>query len=142
MRFWDASALIPLCVEQPASGLVRPLLTVDHGMVVWWGSPVECRSAFARLRREGFLSPEEEEAASALLMALQEAWIEIQPMEQVRAQAIRLLRVHPLRSADALQLAAALVWTGSPPAGELVALDRRLREAARLEGLIPRPDRI
>ena len=44
--------------------------------------------------------------------ALDEAarrWTEVPPIERVRDQASRLLRVHPLRAADALQLAAALV---------------------------------
>lgn len=82
----------------------------------------------------------EEEQARALLALLQEAWVEIQPFDPVRALADRLLRVHPLRASDALQLAAALVWAGSPATGDLVVLDRRLRDAARLEGLRPLPD--
>ena len=40
---------------------------------------------------------------------------EVLPAEAVREQAARLLRLHPLRAADALQLAAALVWADSPP---------------------------
>jgi hypothetical protein len=45
-----------------------------------------------------------------------------------------------LRAADALQLAAALIWCEEQPAGEVfVCLDDRLREAARREGftLVP-----
>ena len=139
MRFWDASALIPLCVEQPDSRAVRALLEEDRTMAVWWGSPIECWSAFARLRREGLLQPDEEDSARSLLRILQDAWTEILPGEEVRAHAGRLLRIHPLRSADALQLAAALVWAGTPPGGEIVVFDRRLQEVAYLEGLTPRP---
>ena len=139
MRFWDASALIPLCVEQPDSRTVRALLEEDRAMAVWWGSPIECWSAFARLRREGLLQPDEEDSARSLLRTLQDAWTEILPGEEVRAHAGRLLRIHPLRSADALQLAAALVWAGTPPGGEIVVFDRRLQEVAYLEGLTPRP---
>jgi len=139
VRFWDASALIPLCVEQPDSRTVRALLEEDRAMAVWWGSPIECWSAFARLRREGLLQPDEEDSARSLLRILQDAWTEILPGEEVRAHAGRLLRIHPLRSADALQLAAALVWAGTPPGGEIVVYDRRLQEVAYLEGLTPRP---
>jgi uncharacterized protein len=139
MKFWDASALVPLCVDEPDSPRVNTLLEEDRAMVVWWGSVVECWSAFARLRREGLFSVDDEERARGLLQTLQESWIELLPSEDVRAHAGRLLRVHPVRSADALQLAAALVWAGSPPSGEIVAFDRRLQEAARLEGLTPRP---
>lgn len=139
MRFWDASAIVPLCVEQPATDVVRGLLDQDSAIAAWWGTPVECQSAFARLRREGLLTARDEESARQVLEQLRLAWLEIQPAEEVRALAGRLLRVHPLRSADALQLAAALVWAGRPPAGEIVVLDLRLQDAARLEGLVPRP---
>ena len=57
------------------------------------------------------------------------------PGEELAATALRLLASHPLRAADALQLAAALVWARGRPAGhELVSLDERLRTAATLEG--------
>jgi len=139
MRFWDASALVPLCVDQPESTRVKALLEEGPIMVVWWGSVVECWSAFARLRREGTFQVDDEDAARGLLRTLQESWIEMLPSEDVRVHAGRLLRLHPVRSADAWQLAAALVWAGDPPSGEIVAYDRRLQEAARLEGLTARP---
>lgn len=54
---------------------------------------------------------------------------------EVRNQAIRLLGLHPLRAADALQLAAALVWADRRPRGHpFVCLDAGLREAAHAEG--------
>lgn len=47
----------------------------------------------------------------------------------------RLLRVHALRAADALQLAAAIAASEADPASlKLVTLDERLAEAARREG--------
>ncbi len=43
--------------------------------------------------------------------------------------------IHPLRAADAMQLAAALVWTEDATSGaEFVCLDQNLREAALKEG--------
>jgi predicted nucleic acid-binding protein len=69
------------------------------------------------------------------LDALKNAWHEIQPLESIRRTARRLLRVHELRAADSLQLAAALAAAeGRPDALELVSLDDRLVEAARREG--------
>lgn len=136
MKFWDASALVPLCLVEPASASLRRILEDDPGMVVWWGSPIECWSAFARRRREGVLSGEDEDAARTILERLRTAWVEVQPIEDVRRHAGRLLRTHPLRSLDAVQLAAALVWSGGGP-GEIVVLDQTLRDAARLEGLTP-----
>lgn len=139
MRFWDSSALVPLCVDQPESAPAKSLLDEDFHMAVWWGSLVECWSAFARLRRDGVFQVDGEEQARTVLSRLQAGWLEILPSEDLRAQAGRLLRVHSIRAADALQLAAALAWAGESRSGEIVTHDRRLREAARLEGLTALP---
>ncbi len=51
-----------------------------------------------------------------------------------------LLEAHPLKAADAFQLAAALKWReGVEADGEFVSLDRRLRDAAFAEGLMVVP---
>ena len=135
MRFWDASALVPLCLAQPASATVRSLLPNDPALIVWWASPMECWSAFARLKREGVLTGTQEKAVLHRLELLRNAWAEVLPGEAVRSHAARLLRLHPLRAADALQLAAALVWAGTPHDGaSFVTLDERLGQAAQLEG--------
>lgn len=134
MRFWDSSAIVPLCLAQPASASADALYREDPEMIVWWSSPVECASAFSRLARDGVLVRDAEEGARDILSELQDAWYEVQPTDRVRAQAMRLLRLHPLRAADAVQLAAALEWAGTPPAGTLISFDERLREAARREG--------
>lgn len=135
MRFWDASAIIPLCLEEPRSPQLRRLAEEDSALVAWWSTPVECWSAFARLRRESILSRADEDQARALLSRLAKEWTEIEPGREVREQAARALRLHPLRAADALQLAAALVWADGRTAGhEFVCLDQRLGEAAQSEG--------
>ena len=134
MRFWDSSALVPLVLQQPRTADCRRLLEADAEMVVWWGSPIECASAIARLRRESGLAAQAERDARALLSSLRDAWFEIQPGDAVREQALRLLRLHPLRAADALQLAAALEWAGTSADGVFVSFDDRLSEAARREG--------
>lgn len=62
--------------------------------------------------------------------------------EELATIALRLLASHPLRAADALQLAAALVWARGQPGGhEIVCLDDRLASAALLEGftVLPSP---
>lgn len=138
MKFWDASALVPLCIMEANSAVVKAILSEDPHIAAWWGSPVECWSAFARLRREGVTDLSGEEAARALLSAYQRAWNGILPGEEVRQQAGRLLRLHPLRAPAALQLAAAITWAGGA-GGVMVLFDHRLREAARLEGLAVLP---
>ena len=133
MRFWDASALVPLLLEQAATAEVSGLLSQDPEIVAWWGTPLECVSAAARLRREDRLTVDEEDRVRELLEILQESWLEILPSEDVRKGAARILRVHRLKAADALQLAAAQLWAGSTARPEMVIFDERLALAARLE---------
>ena len=67
------------------------------------------QSAIARLEREGALEAAAVAAAFARLKRLGEGWHEVEPSDGVREAAVRFLRVHQLRAADALQLAAAFV---------------------------------
>jgi hypothetical protein len=104
-------------------------------MVVWWGALVECHSALARQLRDESLDEAGYQAASLRLRRLCEAWIEVPPVDEVRSRATRVLRLHPLRAADALHLAAALVAAGSAPDEfEFVTFDDRQGRAAALEG--------
>jgi uncharacterized protein len=140
MKFWDSSAIIPLCLKEPLSERVKNLAQKDEDLVVWWATRVECFSALARRRREGRLETQAERQAKAALDALAGEWSEVQPVELVRHRAERLLMVHSLRAADALQLAAALLWTEEATSGaEFVCLDQNLREAASMEGFTVLP---
>ena len=135
MRFWDSSALIPLFVREEHSPLVEALVGDDPEMMVWWAGPVECASAVHRLRREGVFAAAAAAEVLATLSAALDAANVVQPGDALRAKALRLLGVHPLRAADALQLAAAQLWAREMPAGrDFVCLDERLRSAAILEG--------
>lgn len=141
MRFWDASAIIPLCLQEPHTAALMQTVEEDSAIAAWWATPIECCSAFARLRRDDILSRQSEEQARAILTALAADWTEIAPSQAVRERAVRALLLHPLRAADSCQLAAALVWVQGRPGGhEFVCLDHRLREAAQSEGfrVLPR----
>ena len=140
MKFWDASAIIPLCIEEPRTRAVQDVAKKDGSFVVWWGSIVECYSAFSRLRRDGTITRDEDAQVRAVLSSLSEAWTEIEPSDDIRDLTQRLLRNHPLRAADALQLAAAIIWTDKTPKGHhFVCLDTRLRDAASSEGFTVLP---
>ena len=135
MRFWDSSALLPLLVDEPARERLIALLEEDAEVLAWWGTPVEIASALARREREGLLSADEVATAFEAARVLAESWHEIVPSDALRRTAERLLRTHPLRAADALQLAAALVAAGHDPSSlELVCMDERFKTAARREG--------
>lgn len=140
MRFWDSSALLPLLVHEPPSERVKSVLLFDPEIVIWWATPVECAGALARRRREGSLQESGLRGAQDRLDHLLENAYEIEAMEDVRARAQRLLSVHRLRAADALQLAAALVWCRELPRGVgFVCLDDRLCGAAVREGFTMEP---
>ena len=135
VRFWDASAIIPLLFDEPTRASLLKILEEDPQILAWWGTTVEIASALARREREKLLVAEEVEAALATVHQLADSWHEIVPSTSVRRTAERLLRAHPLRAADSLQLAAALVAADhDPPTLELVCLDARLATAARREG--------
>lgn len=137
MKFWDASAIVPLLVAESTTPRMQALARRDPDMLVWWGSEVECVSALARLERAGALDSTAMALASGLLAELADGWHEIEPSEIVRENAVRFLRVHPLRAADALQLAAAFIAAERRPATlEVVTLDDRLAAAARKEGFV------
>ena len=56
MKFWDASAIVPLLVAEEMTRRLQALAAKDSAMLVWWGSAVECISALARLERNTALN--------------------------------------------------------------------------------------
>lgn len=135
MIFWDASAIVPLLVVESSTRHMQALAREDPDIVVWWGSEVECISALARLERAAALDGKRMALASERLKQLANGWHEVEPSEIVRESAIRFLRVHPLRAADALQLAAAFTAAERRPASlRVLTLDERLADAAQKEG--------
>lgn len=136
MRFWDASAIVPLLAAEEASAAMRALLDADPLMVVWWATRVDVASAVTRREHAGSISVTDTSRLFRTLDGLAATWIEVQPTAPIRPLARRLLRTHPLRAADALQLAAALAVNDDQPAAvPFVCLDARLAAAARQEGL-------
>ena len=132
--FWDTSALVSLCVQQQPTPAIRQM-TQQYGMAVWWATPVEMRSAFERLLRMGQLTPSEYADAGTRLEKLRRGWRELQPSEALRAQAETFLMSHPLKAADALQLAAALTWcAGNSRSCVFISGDTQLLSAARQVG--------
>jgi uncharacterized protein len=135
VNFWDSSAIVPLCVNEPATPAVKSILAKDPYAVVWWATRTECLSALFRQTREGGVTAAGGRQARQVLETLAKSWTEIQPTDNLRGAAERLLAVHPLRAADACQLAAALQWCRGQTTGmSIVCFDERLRDAAYKEG--------
>jgi predicted nucleic acid-binding protein len=126
-----------MLAAEPSTPSVQAHYVHDPEVVVCWGSPIECASAIARLERDGALAPAAASESFSRLDALAPSWMEVEPSDEVRETARRFLRVHPLRAADALQLAAAFVAAERrPPTLGFVTLDERLRSAASKEGFL------
>jgi predicted nucleic acid-binding protein len=135
VKYWDASGIVPLLVEEASTADRQSILDTDSVIVTWWATRVECASALGRLRREGSLDEAGFGAALRRLTTYAASWAEVEPSAAVRRTALRLLRVHPLRAADALQLSAALAASyGDPSTLAFISGDARLSTAAEIEG--------
>ena len=135
MNFWDSSAIVALIVDEPLRQGTRRILDSDPRLAVWWGTSIECVAAVARREREKRHAPEQTHGILGRLDELAAVWDEVQPDVRLRALARRLVRVHPLKAADGLQLAAALVAAEDEPGSVgFVSFDQRLNEAAAREG--------
>ena len=140
MIFWDSSAVVPLLLEEPGSGTGRALLREDAAMVAWRLAGTEVVSALWRRRRADELDEAARRFAEQGLALLESRWTSVEDAAHVDRRARRLLAAHPLRAADALQLAAALVACDErSDVLPIVTFDDRLAEAARREGFVVVP---
>ena len=135
MKFWDTSALAPLIVDEPTTPAIRRLLAQDAEVVVWMLTSVELLSVLGRLGRTATslddLIPTLRSDATSLLRHV----ATVTDVDGVRRRAERLVGVHPLAAADAMQLGAALVACGDRPERlTFVTLDKTLGRSAQLEG--------
>jgi predicted nucleic acid-binding protein len=104
-------------------------------MIVWALTRTELVSATRRLVRETRLDAAGASSALRRMEALARSWTEIDALALVRERSERLLAVHALTAADALQLGAALIQVRDRPKGRaFVTADDRLALAAEAEG--------
>lgn len=135
--FWDSSALVPCFVPEGRSHDTSSLLAQDSAVTIWWATGVECASALEAKRRDPIapLPLQVYTEAYQRLVATLSAADTVQPTKSLHEQALIYLKQHPLRAADALQLAAAFV--AHQPT--FVSLDQRLRQAAEEQGFVVLP---
>lgn len=139
VNYWDTSAIVPLLVQEIDSAQRQRELRQSGPLVTWWGTATELVSAIARRHREGLLPNPQLKLTKARLDALQEQWVRVMPVEPLIRRAERLLWLHPLRAADAMQLAAALIACREDTRQcEFYCADQRLLEAATREGFVIR----
>ncbi len=135
MNFWDTSALVALDSGDTHGDGVRRILEEDGSVALWWGAHVEYAAAVSRRERERKLTAQQAATLLRRFNTLAQSCHEVQPAPRIRLLAQRLLRVHPLKAADALQLAAALTVAEDDSASiGFVCFDTRLNRAAAREG--------
>jgi predicted nucleic acid-binding protein len=134
MRFWDTSALIPLMLDEPETGRMRRLLTEDGSIVTASITPIEIASVLWRRRHAGRLPVAAHHDADAMFAELSARWNEVAQTSATVQAALDVVTRHPLRTLDAIQLAAAIVVSDQPSRLAFVTLDRNLAAAARAEG--------
>ena len=140
MRYFDTSALVKqYFLHEPGSKTVRDLLKTGEKVFTAVLTYTETHAAFARRRREGILSAQ---VTRRLALRFDRDWESYDVLllsGDALALARELIYRHPLRSADAIHLASALLLARKTPASEweFVCADKRLRDAATSEGLSP-----
>ncbi|MEO8076343.1 MAG: type II toxin-antitoxin system VapC family toxin [Acidobacteriota bacterium] len=135
MRYFDASALAKRYVRESGSLKIQRLLAADRAATSRL-TFVEIVSAVRRRVRDGSLSGEQAERATAALDVDLDAMLIVELTAAVVRRAQRLLQRHPLRAGDAVQLASALHLRDALDADTpFVAFDAHLIDAARAEGL-------
>jgi predicted nucleic acid-binding protein len=135
VRFWDSSAIVPLLCTESETHAMLELYGADPSMLVWALTRTEIVSALCRRHREGAIARRELSEAKTRLKQLESDWTENSDYRSVQERAERLLELHPLSAADALQLAGALVAVEERTSGfGFITLDARLGEAAAREG--------
>jgi len=136
MIFWDSSAVVPLLVREPKTKEAEAALKNDREIIVWCLTYLEATSAINRRVRSHETHFGYYRAAEERLKKLHGAWDQVLFSDKLMQLAARLLRTHPLRAADSLQLAAALVVGKHDPSQvKFYSYDERLNEAAEREGL-------
>ncbi len=135
MSFWDSSALLPLIIREPSSKKMLDLKEDTDFILTWTLTPVEIISTLCRLQRMDQIDMVGFEKALKSWKNLEEGIYLIKDIEAVKRRANRLLRIHPLKAADALQLASALIACSDVTSQHFfISLDKQLNQAAAKEG--------
>lgn len=133
--YFDASALLKLCVPEPDSPLASALWNRADVVVTSRLADTEVRAALAAGVRGGHLDAVDHTAARRTWESLWPALHVVEVTPQVAARAGELLAAspHPLRSGDALHVASALALRHDDTV--VAAWDEHVAAAARAQSL-------
>jgi len=131
--YLDTSSLVKLYVEEDGSDSVRRLVAGASRIAVSIVAYPEARSAFARRRREGGLTPAGHRSART---AFERDWsrtVRLAVSEDVYRAAASLAERHALKALDSIHLASFLLLRRRLPRGgaEFSSFDHRLNRASK-----------
>jgi uncharacterized protein len=133
--FFDASAVVPLCLAQTSSQMARRHYRTFSRQVVATTTLIEAASAVYRAVRLGLLAPTRVKSAMERLSQLDKRWTEIELTVGARNLGVAMLAHYDLRAGDAVQLASALIWCKEQPRNRpFVCFDHRLAASAAQAG--------
>lgn len=136
--YFDTSALVKLCVHERGTPLAVALWEGADALATSRLADAEVRSVIATAERIGRINAAPAELARERWDQLRPGMYQVEVSATVTDRAAELLGRHPLRAADALHLASALVFEEANPL--LFAVwDKRLAAAGRAEGLTVLP---
>lgn len=139
MRYYDTSALVKQYLQEAGSKLVLELLKSGEKVYTASLTYAETHAAFSRRTREGRLTRETTKRLALRFDKDWESYDIVVLSENVFRLARQMVYHHPLRSADAIHLASALLLARTSPRSSwsFVCADGRLCDAAKSEGFQP-----
>lgn len=138
--YFDTSALVKLCVLETGTPLAVALWEGGDQLVTSRIADLEVRSVLAAAERIGRIDAAPASKARARWDELWPGLAKVEVTPELTAHAGELADRRPLRAADAIHLASALLFKDVETL--VAAWDRRLANAARAEGLTVLPSRL
>jgi predicted nucleic acid-binding protein len=135
----ESSAVLAWLLGEPAAPAVRRALAAAERVVASTLTPLECGRALARAVALGLLRPDDARAAARLLDHATRGWALLEMTGPTLDRAARPFPVDPVRTLDALHLAAALEFQSALGALTILALDARIRDNATALGMTAAP---
>jgi predicted nucleic acid-binding protein len=135
----ESSAVLAWLLGEGPAAEVRRLLAGAERVVASTLTPLECSRALARGVATGQLPEAEAAAASRLLAHASPGWALLEMTGPALERARETFPAEPVRTLDAIHLAAAVEFRNALGRLTLLSLDERIRTNATALGLTPAP---
>jgi uncharacterized protein with PIN domain len=139
IAYAESSAVLAWLLGERAANTVRRLLADAERVVASTLTPLECARALARGAATGQLPPSEARAAERLLEDASRGWALLEMAGTALERARQPFPAEPVRTLDAIHLAAALEFQDALGHVTLLSLDERIRANAAALGLAAAP---